>query len=144
MSFMSATGSLSASGLGASNLPPINPADLPAAVRNGDPRAKQAYTEGLEFEQVLVNQLAQTLSATANAAGDATDTSGDSSDSSDSAGIGGGGLLGSGSASSGFSTLVPQALSNSIMSGGGLGIAQEIAQSIDPQLMSGSGTRKSS
>jgi Rod binding domain-containing protein len=141
MSF-SAPDPLSLAGLN-TGLPSINQADIPASVRNGNTQAKNAYTEGLEFEQVLVQQLAQQLSNTVSDAGS------DSSDSSDSSGAGDSGdagsstgLLGSGSPASGYSSLISQALTDSIMSGGGLGVAQEIAQAIDPS-MNDTGSTKS-
>ncbi len=64
MSFITPSDALGLAAGGSSGLPPISAADLPASVRNGPPAAKQAYTEALEFEQVLVNQLAQQLTAT--------------------------------------------------------------------------------
>jgi hypothetical protein len=120
--------------LGGSGLPPINPADLPAKVRNGTPAEKQAYTQALGFEQVLVNELTQELSKTvASGGGDGSGSDGGG----DSNGMSG--LLGGGSdpATSTFADMIPTALSNSIMSGGGLGIAQQIAQSLDPSLALG-------
>lgn len=115
------------SGLSTSGLPPINPANEPAAIRNGDANAKKAYQTGLSFEQLLVNQLTQELASTA------TDSSGDSSDSSgDSSGASG--LMGGDAASSAYANMLPQTLTSSIMSGGGTGIAMQIAKSIDPAL----------
>lgn len=105
-------------------LPPINQANEPAAIRNGDASAKKAYEVGLSFEQVLVDQLTQELASTA------TDSS--DSDSSDSSGASG--LMGGDPASSAYASMLPQTLTSSIMSGGGTGIAMQIAQSIDPAL----------
>jgi Rod binding domain-containing protein len=107
-----------------SGLPPINPANEPAAIRNGDADAKKAYQTGLSFEQLLVNQLTQELASTA------TDSSGDGS--SDSSGASG--LMGGDAASSAYANMLPQTLTSSIMSGGGTGIAMQIAKSIDPAL----------
>ena len=112
------------SALSTSGLPPINPANEPAAIRNGDADAKKAYQTGLSFEQLLVNQLTQELASTA------TDSSGDGS--SDSSGAGG--LMGGDAASSAYANMLPQTLTSSIMSGGGTGIAMQIAKSIDPAL----------
>ena len=134
MSF-SAPDPLSLAGL-SSGLSGVNQADVPASVRNGNAQAKSAYAEGLEFEQVLVQQLARQLTATATA----PDSSAGSSDSSDSSAGGSDGaqssdgLLGAGSPAAEYSSLIPQALTDSIMSGGGLGIAKEIAQAIDPSI----------
>jgi hypothetical protein len=129
MSF-SAPDPLLLAGLG-SGLPAINQAEIPASVRDGNTQARNAYAEGLQFEQVLVQQLAQQLSNTVSDSGGSSDTSGssDSSDASSSTG-----LLGSGSPAAGYSSLISQALTDSIMSGGGLGVAQEIAQAIDPSM----------
>jgi hypothetical protein len=127
MSSVSASDPLSAAGLGSGAVPPIAAADLPADVRNGSAATKQAYAEGLEFEQVLVEQLTQQLSATFGGGGDAAgDGSGDGG------GSAAGGLLGSDPATSGYASLIPQALSETIMSSGGLGIAAELARSFDP------------
>jgi len=107
-----------------SGLPPINPANEPAAIRNGDADAKKAYQTGLSFEQLLVNQLTQELASTA------TDSSGDGSGDSS----GASGLMGGDAASSAYANMLPQTLTSSIMSGGGTGIAMQIAKSIDPAL----------
>jgi hypothetical protein len=79
---------------------------------------------------VLVNQLTQQLTASISGDGsdDGSDGSDDSSDSSDDQG----GLLSSDPSTSMYSSLIPQALTSSIMSAGGLGIASELAKAIDP------------
>jgi hypothetical protein len=129
MSFSSAdTNSLSSIGANA-GIPALNVADIPADVRNGNKQAQQAYTEGLAFEEVLVNQLTTQLANTMGS--NALDPS--SSSSSDSSSQGGSGLL-SGSSSSAYASLIPSALTSSIMDGGGLGLAQEFAQTIDPTI----------
>jgi Rod binding domain-containing protein len=115
------------SDLSTGGLPPINAANEPAAIRNGDADAKKAYQVGLSFEQVLVDQLTQELASTA------TDSSDGSSDGSDDS-SGASGLMGGDAASSAYATMLPQTLTSSIMSGGGTGIALQIAKSIDPAL----------
>jgi len=112
------------SALSTGGLPPINQANEPAAIRDGDADAKKAYQTGLSFEQLLVNQLTQELASTA------TDSSGDGS--SDSSGASG--LMGGDAASSAYANMLPQTLTSSIMSGGGTGVAMQIAKSIDPAL----------
>lgn len=139
MSF-SAPDTLSLAGL-TSGLPAINPADIPANIRTGNAKAKNAYAEGLEFEQVLVQQLAEQLADTASGPSSSSATGSDGSGSSDDSDSGSG-LLGSGSPASEYSSLIPQALTNSIMSGGGLGVAQEIAQAIDPSINNTGTTKK--
>jgi hypothetical protein len=107
------------------NLPPIDAAHQPADIRNGDARAKQAYQEALGFEDVLVQQLTQQLAATVSSPGDGT--SGGTSGSG-----GSGGMLGSDPSTSAFAGLIPTALTSSILSGGGVGIADRLAHAIDP------------
>jgi Rod binding domain-containing protein len=113
-----------------SNLPPINPALEPASVRNGNQAAKNAYETGLAFEQVLVDQLSQQLAATAGGSSDGSSSDGSSDTSSSSSG----GLMGSDPASSMYSQMLPQALSTSVMSAGGLGLAAQLAGAIDPAI----------
>jgi Rod binding domain-containing protein len=142
MSAISATSALPAAALPttsaslpAGNLPMIDPANEPAAVRNGDQKAKNAYETGVAFENVLVNELAQQLAATVpgldgsdDGLGGTSDDSSDGSSAGSTGGVGGGGGLGA------YSSLLPQTLASSVMSGGGTGIAMQIAQSIDPAL----------
>ena len=103
-------------------LAPIDPSLEPASVRNGPPAAKQAYTVARSFEMVLVDQLTQELASTVGDSG--------SDD-------GSGGLLGSDAASSAYASFIPQTLTSAIMSGGGIGIAQQLAGAIDPALGGG-------
>jgi hypothetical protein len=81
----------------------------------------QAKQIGLAFERMLVGELAQQLAGTASA-----------SDSQDGSGDGAGGLMGSDPASTAYAQLIPDTLTSSIMSAGGIGIAQQIAASLDP------------
>lgn len=115
------------SGLPATNLPPINPALEPAEIRNGNARAKQAYQEALGFEDILMQQLTQQLAATVTSPGGG---SGDSSNSSS----GSGGMLGSDPSTNAFASLIPTALTQSMMSGGGVGVADRLAHALDPQI----------
>jgi Rod binding domain-containing protein len=128
---MSALSSASLSSL-SSVLPPVNPAQEPADIRNGNAQAKQAYQEALGFEDILVQQLTQELSSTVSSPSDDSSDSSDSDDSDDSSG----GILGSDPSTSGFASMIPQALTDSIMSNGGIGIANELVQSLDPSLAS--------
>jgi Rod binding domain-containing protein len=125
MSAISATTSLPAN-----TLPLMDPANEPASIRNGDQKAKNAYQTGMAFENVLVNELAQQMTATVPGLDGSDDGLGGTTDSGDSGstgGVGGGGL-------GAYASLLPQTLANSIASGGGTGIAMEIAKSIDPAL----------
>jgi len=127
MSAISATTSLPAS----NQL--IDPANEPASVRNGDQKAKNAYATGAAFENVLVSELAQQLSATVPGLDGSDDGLGGSTGSSDGSAGSTGGVGGSGGLGA-YSSLLPQTLANSITSGGGTGIAMEIARAIDPAL----------
>jgi Rod binding domain-containing protein len=120
------------SALPASNLPPINAALLPADIRGGDAQAKQAYQEALGFEDILMQQLTQQLAQTVTSPGDSASSDGSSSAGSSSGGSGG--LLGSDPSTSAFAGLIPTALTQSIMSGGGVGIADRLARAIDPAI----------
>jgi hypothetical protein len=116
------------------SLPLIDPANEPAAIRNGDKKAKDAYQTGLAFENGLVNELSQQLAATVPGLDGSDDGLGGTSDST---GAGGGGVMGGvggGGGLGAYASLLPQTLSSSIMSGGGTGIALQIAKSIDPAL----------
>lgn len=108
-----------------SNLPVINPATEPAQIRNGGAAAQKAYQVGLAFEQVLVNQLAQQLTATTGSPDGSSDSGSSGS---------GSGLMGSDPASSMYAQMVPDALTSGIMSAGGLGLAMQLARGIDPAL----------
>jgi hypothetical protein len=130
---MSALSSVSlGSALPATNTAPLDPALEPESIRNGNQAAKNAYQTGLAFENVLMNELAQAMTATVPGLSGDDDGLGGSSDSS-SAGSSGG-LTGSDSGISAYSSLLPQALTSSVMSGGGTGMAMQIAQSLDPAL----------
>ncbi|HEX4672642.1 MAG TPA: hypothetical protein VH279_10255 [Solirubrobacteraceae bacterium] len=108
---------------------PIDQANEPAAIRNGDAAAKNAYQVGTSFEQVLLDQLTQELASTVSDPSSDGSSDGSSDDSS-----GASGLMGGDAASSAYANMLPQTLTSSIMSGGGTGIALQIAKSIDPAL----------
>jgi Rod binding domain-containing protein len=114
-----------------SSLPPIDAANEPADIRNGNATAQKAYQEALGFEDILVQQLTHELASTVTSPSD-DGSSGDGSgaSSSDSSG----GILGSDPSTSAFASLIPTALTGSIMSNGGLGIAPQLAQAIDPAI----------
>jgi Rod binding domain-containing protein len=113
-----------------SSLPPIDAALLPADIRNGNAQAKQSYQEALGFEDILTQQLTQQLASTVTSPGgdSSSNGSGDSSDGSS------GGMLGSDPSTSAFAGLIPTALTQSLMSGGGVGIADRLARAIDPAI----------
>ena len=113
-----------------STLPPINAAFEPASIRNGDAQAKKAYQQALGFESILMQQLTQEMAKTVTSPGgdSSDDGSGDTSDSSS------GGILGSDPSTNAFAGLIPTTFTNSIMSGGGVGMAEQLARAIDPAI----------
>lgn len=126
---MSALSSISA-GVPASNLAPMDQALEPASVRHGNQAAKNAYAEGVAFENVLVNELAQAMTQTVPGLDGSSSASGD--------GLGGSSgatdLSGSGSGLGAYASLLPQTLATGIMGNGGTGVAMQIATAIDPAL----------
>ena len=106
-------------------------------MRQGGKAAHNAYATGLAFEQILVSQLTQQMTDTIGGS-DPSDPSADSSGASDSSDSSG--SLGQSGALGPYSSLLPGALSSSVMSGGGTGVAMQIAESIDPRLASGEGS----
>jgi hypothetical protein len=113
-------------------IPNLNVATIPENIRNGDSKAKQAYSEGLAFEDMLVNELTQQLASTMYG-GDSSDGSSSADGSSTDGSSGSSSMLGGASA---YASLIPQALSSSIMNSGGLGMAESFAQELDPSLLS--------
>jgi Rod binding domain-containing protein len=113
-------------------IPNLNVATIPDNIRNGDSKAKQAYSQGLAFENILVNELSQQLAKTMYG-GDGSDGSDSSSTDGSSDSSSGSSMLGGASA---YASMIPQALTSSIMDGGGLGMAESFAQELDPSLLS--------
>jgi hypothetical protein len=87
------------------SLPPIDQAQLPADIRTAAPARKDAYEAGLGFERLLVQQLSQSLTDSAREA------------------LGG---------DSPYATLLPDALTDGVMTSGGLGLARQLADAIQP------------
>jgi Rod binding domain-containing protein len=134
MSVLSASGLTSYdSPLTSTNVPVVDAANEPADIRNGNSAAQKAYQEALGFEDILVQQLTQELASTVTSPADSSDSSG-SSGSSDSSSNSSGGILGSDPSTSAFASLIPTALTQSIMSGGGIGIADSLARALDPSI----------
>jgi Rod binding domain-containing protein len=100
---------------GASALPPINEAALPAEVRNGSAKDKKNYQAALGFERVLLGELTKAMTETAKPAGGSD--SGDSGQPQD-------------AASSMYLQMLPEQLADSVVSGGGIGLAQDIYRSM--------------
>ncbi len=90
------------------SLPPIDPAALPADVRNGTPQQRKSYDAALGFERMLVQQLTKSMAATTQSDGD------DAAD----------------AASSTYRSMLPDALADGITAAGGLGLARDLVKEI--------------
>jgi hypothetical protein len=116
----------------ATGLPVVNRASEPAWVRRGSQATQKAYAEALSFEQTLVEQLSRSL-ASSTGIGDESSQGESGSGEEDTSGAGAG--------SGGMSSMLPQALSTSIMSDGGLGLAAELTRGLaGPQGVPAAGT----
>jgi Rod binding domain-containing protein len=102
----------------ATGLPVVDQALEPASVRHGSAATQKAYQSALAFEQVLVEQLSKSAAASSGL-GEEASQEGESSGSEEGA-----------AGASGFSSMLPQALSSGVMSAGGLGIAAQVAQQL--------------
>lgn len=85
-------------------LPPIDRSLLPAELRNAPPAQRDAYRAALGFEKLLVQQLTTSV---ADSAKDA---------------LGG---------DSPYASMLPDALADSVMNGGGLGLAPQLAKTLE-------------
>jgi len=92
-------------------LPPIDASVLPADIRNGSPERKQTYTAALGFERMLVSELAKSMTKTAQD----------------------GGEDGGDAATSTYRDLLPGALADGIVAGGGLGLARQLTPAEEPK-----------
>jgi len=119
MSVQATTGAGSA----ATGLPVVNQALEPAWVRDGSASTQKAYASALAFEQTLVEQLSQTLTATSGLEGESS--SGEAESSSEE------GAPASGMGDSQLSSLLPQALSSGVMHAGGLGLAAQMTRDLE-------------
>ncbi len=102
----------------ATGLPVVNQALEPEWVRKGSASTQKAYETALSFEQTLVEQLSQSLTATSGLSGESSE--GES-----------GSESGSSGANGELSSLLPQALSTSVMHAGGLGLAAQMTKQLE-------------
>jgi len=91
-------------------LPPIDRSLLPADIRNGSQERRQTYTAALGFERMLVSELAKSMSKTAQ----------DDSESAD-------------AATSTYRDMLPNAMADGIVAGGGLGLARQMVPVEEPK-----------
>ncbi|MDO8184465.1 hypothetical protein Q5424_03310 [Conexibacter sp. JD483] len=87
------------------SLPPIDSALLPADIRQSSQTRRDAYTASLGFEQLLVQQLTESLADSARSA-----MGGDSP----------------------YANMLPQAMADGIMGAGGLGLARQLTDAMAP------------
>jgi Rod binding domain-containing protein len=107
-----------------SSLPVIPDTALPADVRSGSDKDKQTYQAALGFERQLLTQLTQSMVAT-------TQNGDGSSDSSDSSGDGTDAGFGSTDAvTQAYNQMLPDQLANSLVSGGGTGMAENLYRAL--------------
>jgi Rod binding domain-containing protein len=99
------------------SLPIVDQAALPAEVRNGTEKQKQAYAAALGFERMLVSQLTKSLAKDAMGNQDRTAGGDDEAGSDD-----------SGSAM--YTDMVASSLADGIAQQGGLGLAQQLYRSL--------------
>ncbi|HXC24252.1 MAG TPA: hypothetical protein VNU28_06680 [Solirubrobacteraceae bacterium] len=116
---MSGTGAAGAP-LPASGLPVVNQALEPAWVRHGSASTQKSYQTALAFEEMLVEELSKSLTASSG-------LEGESGQEGESAGEGG---AAAGSSASPFSSMLPQALTSGVMSAGGLGLAAQMTRQL--------------
>ncbi len=87
------------------SLPPIDAALLPADIRQAPQTRREAYGASLGFEQLLVQQLTESLAASSRSA------------------LGG---------DSPYASMLPTAMADGIMDAGGLGLARQLTDAIAP------------
>ncbi len=104
-------------------LPTVNQALEPEWVRRGSPATQKAYQSALAFEQTFVEQLSKSLADTSGLAGESSPGGESGSEE--------GGSLGTGAGNSQLSSMLPQALTASVMDAGGLGMAAQMTRSLE-------------
>jgi Rod binding domain-containing protein len=108
-------------------LPIVDEAHAPAYVRAGSAAVKQDYATAQGFEEMLLQQLSQSLAQSSGLSGE-SESSGEEG-SSEGSGEGGSGMLAS---------LLPQTLTEGVMRDGGLGLATQMMHTLDPSAAGGS------
>ena len=114
--------------LPSSGVPSVNQTLEPAWVRRGSAATQKAYETALAFEQMLVEELSQSLTASSGLGGE-SGAEGESPE----------GSLSGGGASSPLSSMLPQALTSGVMSAGGLGLAAQMTRQLAGAAAQGEG-----
>ena len=102
---------------GATGLPVVNQATEPEWVRKGSAATQKAYESALSFEATLVEQLSKTLAGTSGLSGESGESGSEEGSSS--------------GADSQLSSMLPQALTTSVMDAGGLGLAAQMTSNLE-------------
>jgi Rod binding domain-containing protein len=108
---------------GPTGLPAVNQALEPAWVRRGSTATQKAYTSALAFEQTLVEQLSQSLAQSSGLDSESSQEGGSGSEEA--------GSLGGEAGASQLSSMLPQALTASVMNAGGLGLAAQMTHELE-------------
>ncbi|HEY3829874.1 MAG TPA: hypothetical protein VGL57_11810 [Solirubrobacteraceae bacterium] len=114
---------LAISSAAVAGLPVASQTRAPAAVRDGSPAVKQAYTTAQGFEEMLLQQLSQTLVQSSGLSGESEGEGEGGEGSGSSSSESGGGILAS---------LMPQTLTEGVMRQGGIGLATQLMSELDP------------
>jgi Rod binding domain-containing protein len=102
-----------------SGLPIVNQALEPDWVRHGSAATQKAYDSALSFEETLVEQLSQSLASAGGLSGESSESEPGSEEG------------GSSGANGELASLIPQALTNSVMHAGGLGLAAQMTHQLE-------------
>ncbi len=108
------------SGTPGGGLPAVDQALEPEWVRNGSATTQKTYALAESFEAMLVQQLSQSMARTSGLEGEEGSASGE------------GDAAGTSPQPSELTTLLPQALSDSVMHAGGLGMAAQLTRELEP------------
>jgi hypothetical protein len=110
----------------------VDAALAPASVRTGSAAVKQAYAAAQGFEEMLLAQLSSSLEHSSGLSGEGGEGSEGEA----------GGEGGEGAAATGggmLTSLLPQALTEGVMHGGGLGLAPHLMGTLAPSASAGAG-----
>ncbi|HWX44133.1 MAG TPA: hypothetical protein VNY52_02300 [Solirubrobacteraceae bacterium] len=113
----------------AAGAPALDQAHAPASVRDGSKAVKQAYETAQGFEEMLLQQLSQSLVQSSGLTGEGDVAGEASSEEGVGGGPGGGGSM--------LTSLLPQTLAEGVMREGGLGIATQLMGALDPAATTG-------
>jgi len=106
------------------SLPITSETRAPRAVREGSPAAKQAYATAQGFEEMLLQQLSQSLAQSSGLGGEGSASGGGGGGEEEGGGLeAGGGEL---------EALLPQTLTEGVMRAGGIGLAAQLMNTLDP------------